>query len=84
MPMDIIISMSQLKVSQQGQILSSALKGGIRKRLTELGFVENKQVTCVGTSPSGDPRAYLISGAVIALRNCDSIKIYVKRYGKCL
>jgi ferrous iron transport protein A len=34
-------------------------------------------VECVGESPAGDPKAFLIRGAVIALRSEDSKKVIV-------
>ena len=47
------------------------------QRLKELGFEENASVYCVGESPLGGMKAYLIKGAVIALRNGDAVGISV-------
>ena len=52
---------------------------GMRRRLLDLGLVENTAVECLGRSPGGDPAAYLIRGAVIALRDSDSRDILVQR-----
>ncbi len=49
----------------------------IRRRLLDIGLVENTEVECVGRSPCGDPSAFLIRGAVIALRSEDSRDIAV-------
>lgn len=49
----------------------------MRRRLMDLGLVENTLVECVGDSPGGDLKAYLIRGAVIALRSKDSSNILV-------
>ena len=51
--------------------------GSIRRRLLDIGLVENTEVECVGRSPCGDPSAFLIRGAVIAIRSedCSSILI---------
>ena len=54
-------------------------EGHMRRRLCDLGLVEGAEIVCVGKSPSGDPRAYLICGAVIAIRRADSAKITVQR-----
>ena len=51
----------------------------IRRRFLDLGLVENTPVECIGRSPGGDPSAYLIRGAVIAIRANDSRGIYVRR-----
>ena len=47
-------------------------KSEIRRRLMDLGFVEGTKIRCVGISPFGDPKAFLIRGTVIALRKEDS------------
>lgn len=44
----------------------------MRRRLQDLGMIEGTEVECVGKSPLGDPAAFLIRGAVIALRSEDS------------
>jgi ferrous iron transport protein A len=52
-------------------------EGSMQRRLLDIGLIENTVVECVGESPAGDPRAYLIRGAVIALRREDCDKIAV-------
>lgn len=52
--------------------------GNMRRRLLDLGLVEGARVECLGRSPLGDPSAYLIRGAVIAIRSEDSRKIIVR------
>lgn len=52
-------------------------QGGMRRRLLDLGLIENTEVECLGRSPGGDPAAYRIRGAVIALRAADCAKILV-------
>ena len=48
---------------------------GLRQRLRNLGLIEGTNITCVHKSPLGDPTAYLIRGAVIALRSEDSSRV---------
>lgn len=52
--------------------------GTIRRRLLDIGLIENTPVTCLGKSPMGDPIAFSIRGAVIALRcrDCRNILIH--------
>jgi len=52
-------------------------EGALRRRLLDMGLVENTLIECVGTSPCGDPCAYLVRGAVIAIRSqqCDCIQV---------
>ena len=53
--------------------------GDIRRRLLDIGLVENTSVECLGRSPGGDLSAYLIRGAVIAIRSEDSREIVIKQ-----
>ena len=73
--------MNALLPGEKARVQKLLLKGGIRRRLLDLGLTANTKVECVGKSFAGDPRAYLIRGAVIAVRNSDAEKIIVE---KCL
>ncbi len=55
--------------------------GTMRRRLKDIGIIKNTKIECVGKSPLGDPKAYLIRGAVIALRSEDCKEITVIRCG---
>jgi len=52
-------------------------EGDMRRRLQDMGLIEGTSVMCLQRSPAGDPIAYLIRGAVIALRKEDSSKILI-------
>ena len=49
----------------------------IRRRLQDMGLVPKTRVKCLFQSPFGDPCAYLVRGAVIALRRDDADDIFV-------
>ena len=49
----------------------------MRRRLQDIGLVKNTCVRCLGRSPGGDPSAYLIRGAVIAIRAADCRDILI-------
>ena len=53
------------------------LDGSIKRRLLDIGLIEGTRVENVLVSPAGDPMAFLIRGAVIALRNYDTTHIVV-------
>lgn len=72
------LSLNDIKPNEKAVVLSVHLEGNLKRRLLDLGLIENTLVECVGKSPAGDPKAYLIRGAVIALRSEDSKKISVK------
>lgn len=50
----------------------------LKQRLYDIGLVPGTKIKVVHQSPAGNPRAYLVRGAVIALRNCDAEKICVR------
>ena len=50
----------------------------MRRRLMDLGLTRHTEVMCLGRSPLGDPSAYLIRGAVIAIRAKDSQNIFLE------
>ena len=69
------VCLNDLSPGQKGRVSGLLAVGGMRRRLLDMGLIENTQVECVGRSPGGDPRAYLIRGAVVALRRCDGADV---------
>ena len=63
---------------ETARIHSLTATGSTRRRLLDLGLVEHTSVQCVGKSPAGDPCAYLIRGAVIAIRSTEGKKILIE------
>ncbi len=54
----------------------------IEVRAKCFGIIENTLVKCVGISPSGDPKAYLIRGSVVAIRNEDAKNFIIKNISR--
>ncbi len=75
--MNIINSLNDLNQGQLATVKSLLSTGSIRRRLQDIGLIEGTEVECLQKSPSGDPVAYLIRGAVIALRSEDSSNVIV-------
>ena len=69
--------LNELPVGSRAKVAAITLSGGMRRRLIDMGLIEGTTVECVGKSPLGDPKAYLIRGAVIALRAGDASKVAV-------
>lgn len=65
-------------VGETVRICKLHAKGTIRRRLLDIGLTKGAKATCLYQSPAGDPKAYLIRGAVIALRSEQSRQIEVK------
>ncbi|MDR2933101.1 MAG: ferrous iron transport protein A [Oscillospiraceae bacterium] len=70
-------NLTNLKTGDSARVKALLATGGIRRRLMDLGLVEGTTVKCVQESPSGDPVAYGIRGAIIALRREDAGTILV-------
>lgn len=73
--MNDIQTLKDSKVGQNVKIKSLLSTGSIRRRLQDIGLIEGTEVKCLLESPSKDPKAFLIRGAVIALRSEDSSNI---------
>ena len=65
-------TLSQLRPGAQATVTDLKMEGGMRRRLQDLGLVNGCRVACVERSPLGDPIAYRICGAVVALRREDA------------
>ena len=67
--------LSELKVGEEAVV--TAIHSDNR-RLKDIGLVTGTRVRCVLKSPLGDPVAYNIRGAVVAIRKEDSKNISVE------
>ena len=72
-------TLNTLNIGEQAVVERLCNSGSMRRRLLDIGLTEGTCVTCVGRSPGGDPAAYLIRGAVIAIRDTDAADIPVKK-----
>lgn len=75
--MNNILQLSQLPSGISGVIKAVTAHPGIRRRLQDMGLVPGTIIKCMYKSPFGDPTAYLIRGALVALRREDSDSILV-------
>lgn len=71
-------TLTELKEGEIAKVEALLSTGSIRRRLQDLGFIPGSSIKCLQRSPSGDPVAYKIKGAVIALRSEDANKIIIK------
>lgn len=73
------IDLTALEAGESAVVETVGGEEGMRRRLMDLGLIGGTQVTCLGKSPAGDPAAYLIRGAVIALRGADAGSVTARR-----
>ena len=69
--------MTNLQEGQLARVVSILATGSMRRRLLDLGLFEGTPVECIQKSPAGDPIAFAVRGATIALRSEDSSDILV-------
>ena len=70
--------LSELRPGERARVRALKLEGSLRRRLRDLGLVEGAELRCLGRSPLGDPSAYALCGAVLALRRADCSRIEVE------
>ena len=70
--------LDQLKEGESAGVVKLYCLGSIRRRLQDMGLVSGSRVTSLGRSPLGDPAAYRVRGAVIALRRDDARAVTVQ------
>lgn len=70
-------NLDSLEIGQKATVKSIITKGAMRRRFLDIGLIPGSEVECLMKSPSGDPAAYLISGAVIAIRHCDALGVII-------
>ncbi len=75
-------ALDRLAAGQSAYVTEVNNPSAMTRRLADLGLIHGTRVTCLCRSPAGDPAAYLIRGAIIALRKCDAARVQVER--KCV
>ena len=70
--------LSELVRGERGRVAVLRCEGAIRHRFADLGIIPGAVIECIGVSPMGDPRAYLIRGKTVAIRNSGARGIVVE------
>lgn len=76
--MNPLISLDKLTIGKHGILRRLTAEGITRRRLLDLGLVQDTPVKALYKSPAGDPIAYEIRGTVIALRSEEASQIIVE------
>ena len=72
-------TLDRLNVGDTGIVKSIDGRYDIKRRLLDIGLAVDLPVECILVSPMGDPKAYWIRGALIALRYEDANNILIER-----
>ena len=73
-----LIPLNFLPLGKKAKVKALTSDGIIRRRMLDLGLISDTEVEALQKSPSGDPIAYYVRGAVIALRSEEASKILVE------
>jgi len=74
------IPLNKLPLGKKAKVKALTSDGNIRRRMLDLGLITDTIIEAMLKSPSGDPVAYNIRGAVIALRSEEASKIIVEAH----
>lgn len=66
-----------LNVGESATVIEVEKSSSVYQRLLDIGLIPGTRVKCVLKSITGNPKAYLIRGSVIAIRNGDAEKIII-------
>lgn len=75
---DNYIPLNSLPIGRKAKVKMLTSDGTARRRMLDLGLILDTVVEALLKSPAGDPVAYDIRGAVIALRSEEASKIMVE------
>ena len=70
-------TLNSLPLNKSASVDSINCCENLINRIYDIGILENTVITPLFRSPFGDPTAYLVKNAVIAIRNKDSKNITV-------
>lgn len=73
-----LVPLHLLPVGSIGRVRELTARDSVRRRMLDLGLISDTLVESLQKSPAGDPIAYQIRGAVIALRSEEASKILVE------
>lgn len=75
---DNVYPLNYLPLGKKARVRDLISDGSTRRRMLDLGIIFDTEVEALQKSPSGDPIAYSIRGAVIALRSEEASQILVE------
>ncbi|MCI8516692.1 MAG: ferrous iron transport protein A [Hungatella sp.] len=73
-----VLPLSQIDLGEKAKVVWIASEAHMAKRLADLGFVPDEEISCVLKGRKGGMRAYLVRNAVIGLREENIGEIFVQ------
>ena len=75
----VTLSLAELQPGARATVVGLSLTTGIGRRLLDLGFVPDTEVSVVKRAPLGDPTSYELRGFRVCLRRSEALHIQVRR-----
>ena len=72
------LTLAALEKGEAAEVKEVTGEGPMGRRFLDLGLIPGARVECLGRAPLGDPSAYLIAGAVIAIRRRDAAAVLLR------
>lgn len=74
-----VIPLHKIACGDNGIVVQLDSRSLLYGRFKELGIIEGVKIKKIMTSPLGDPSAYLVKEAIVAIRHSDASGILVER-----
>lgn len=71
-------TLADLKQDETATVAEVRDRSALGRRFLDLGLIPGARVACLGRAPLGDPAAYLIAGAVVAVRRRDAARVLLR------
>ena len=62
------LTLYDLRPGEKASVSGMDIRGSMRRRLRDVGFLDGAEVVCAFRARSGEPAAFFVCGALIALR----------------
>lgn len=72
-----MLTLNSIEPDSDATVSAVRLSGSIHRRMLDIGLIPGTKVKCLQRSPHGDISAYLIRGAIIAIRKEDAEMIEI-------
>lgn len=73
------LTLDTLDVGEKAVVVSLSSEGAERRRMVDLGILPGTRIEVLMRSPLGDPIAYRVRGASVALRREQAARIAISR-----
>ena len=73
------MTLNELNIHEKAVVKNISDESEMKQRFIDIGIVPDTKIECVLLSPFKNPKAYMIKGAVVAIRNEDAKCIFIER-----